>query len=217
VHEDDVVRCRGGKHSFAGQRRRCAARAEGAQQERLQSNSQTQMFQVRGSFDRGHHSRRPRKRSCDSQSQTGDARGWSGRGSNYTSFGSLDRNWEQKLRFDRPESWYAVSKGRYPVEGADQPCSPAAAQLVWSLSIRRSAAATRSRARSKSATVYCRGPGRVRFLRDPFDALLARMTAVSFFAAAIWSLRFSERTTPIKHIQRGFASRAAVILGMHGV
>jgi len=62
-----------------------------------------------------------------------------------------------------------------------------------------------------------RGPGRVRFPRDPFDALLARMAAVSFFAAAIWSLRFSERTAPIKHIQRGFASRVAVILGMHGV
>jgi len=33
--------------------------------------------------------------------------------------------------------------------------------------------------------VYCRGPGRVRLLRDPFDALLARMTVVSFFVAAI--------------------------------
>ena len=97
------------------------------------------------------------------------------------------------------------------------PARPLLGLLVWSLSIRRSAAATRSRARSKSATVYCRSPGRVRFLRDPFDALLARMTAVSFFAAAIWSLRFSERIAPIKHIQRGFTSRVAVILGMHGV
>jgi hypothetical protein len=97
------------------------------------------------------------------------------------------------------------------------PARPLLGLLVWSLSIRRSAAATRFRARSRSATVYCRGPGRVRFPRDPFDALLARMAAVSFFAAAIWSLRFSERTAAIKHIQRGFASRVAVILGMHGV
>ena len=28
----------------------------------------------------------------------------------------------QKLRFDRPESWYSVSKGRYPVEG--RACRP---------------------------------------------------------------------------------------------
>ena len=65
------------------------------------------------------------------------------------------------------------------------PARPLLGLLVWSLSIRRSAASTLSRARSKSATVYCRGPGRVRLPRDPFDALLARMTAVSFFAAAI--------------------------------
>jgi hypothetical protein len=39
----------------------------------------------------------------------------------------------------------------------------------------------------------------VRFPRDPFDALLARMAAVSFFAAAIWSLRFSERTVAFLH------------------
>src|SRR5262249_11753510 len=47
----------------------------------------------------------------------------------------------------------------------------------------------------------------------PFDALLARMAAVSFFAAATWPLRFSERTAPIKHIRCGFANRVAVILG----
>jgi len=78
------------------------------------------------------------------------------------------------------------------------PARPLLGLLVWSLSIRRSAAATRSRARSRSATVYCRGPGRVRFPRDPFDALLARIAAVSFFAAAIWS---------------AFASGVAVVLG----
>jgi len=47
---------------------------------------------------------------------------------------------------------------------------------MGSLSIRRSAAATRSRARFKSATVYCRGSGRVRFLRGRFAALLPRMS-----------------------------------------
>jgi hypothetical protein len=57
--------------------------------------------------------------------------------------------------------------------------------LLRSLSIRRSAAATRSRARSRSATVYCRGSGRVRFLRGPFAALLARMAALSCFPVAI--------------------------------
>jgi hypothetical protein len=33
-----------------------------------------------------------------------------------------------------------------------------------------------------------RGPGRVRFPRRPFDALLARMAALSCCAAAIWPL-----------------------------
>ena len=47
---------------------------------------------------------------------------------------------------------------------------------MGSLSIRRFAAAARSRARSKSATVYCRGSGRVRFLRGRFAALLPRMS-----------------------------------------
>src|SRR5262249_18813200 len=37
------------------------------------------------------------------------------------------------------------------------PARPLSGLLVWSWSIRRSAASTRSRARSKSATVYCRG------------------------------------------------------------
>jgi hypothetical protein len=97
------------------------------------------------------------------------------------------------------------------------PGRPLLGLLVWSLSIRRSAAATRSRARSKSATVYCGGPGRVRFLRDPFDALLARMTAVRFFAAAIWSLRFSERTASIKTYSVRLRERSRGNLGVHGV
>jgi len=84
--------------------------------------------------------------------------------------------------------------------------------FVRSLSIRRSAAATRSRARSKSAMVYCRGFGRVRFLRGPFAALLARMAALSCFQVAIGPLRFSRRIPPIKHIRRGVASRVALIL-----
>ena len=61
------------------------------------------------------------------------------------------------------------------------PARPLLELLMGSLSIRRSAAATRSRARSKSATVYCRGSGRVRFLRGRFAALLPRM---SCFAVA---------------------------------
>src|ERR1700730_18667883 len=97
------------------------------------------------------------------------------------------------------------------------PARPLLGLLVWSLAIRRFAASARSCARSKSATVYCRGSGRVRFLRGPFDALLARMAALSRFAIAIGPLRFSERIPPIKHIWRGFASRVAVILGVHGV
>ena len=41
------------------------------------------------------------------------------------------------------------------------PARPLLELHMGSLSIWRSAAATRSRARSKSATVYCRGSGRV--------------------------------------------------------
>jgi hypothetical protein len=88
--------------------------------------------------------------------------------------------------------------------------------FVRSLSIRRSAAATRSRARSKSAMVYCRGFGRVRFLRGPFATLLARMAALSCFPVAIGPLRFFRRIPPIKHIRRGVASRVALTLGVHG-
>src|SRR5215831_4625617 len=96
------------------------------------------------------------------------------------------------------------------------PARPRLGLFVRSLSIRRSAAATRSRARSKSAMVYCRGFGRVRFLRGPFAALLARMAALSCFPVAIGPLRFSRRIPPIKHIRRGVASRVALILGVHG-
>src|SRR5262249_40210564 len=94
------------------------------------------------------HSRRPRRRSCDSM----------------TCSSSCARS---------------------------NPARPLLGLLLWSLSIRRSAAATRSRARSKSATVYCRGPGRVRFPRRPFDALRATRAALSCFAGAIWPLRRS--------------------------
>ena len=65
------------------------------------------------------------------------------------------------------------------------PARPLLALLLRSLSIRRSAAATRSRARSRSATVYCRGAGRVRFLRGPFATLLARIAALSCYPVAI--------------------------------
>jgi len=59
-----------------------------------------------------------------------------------------------------------------------------------SLSIRRSAAATRSRARSKSATVYCGGSRRVRFFLGPFVTLLARTAALSRVPVAIVPFRF---------------------------
>jgi hypothetical protein len=66
--------------------------------------------------------------------------------------------------------------------------SPARPQLglfVRSLSIRRSAAATRSHARSQSAMVYCRGFGRVRFLRGAFAAILApRMNPIASTTAS---------------------------------
>ena len=55
------------------------------------------------------------------------------------------------------------------------PVRPLLGLLLRSFSVRHSAAATRSRARSRSATVYRRGSGRVRFLRGPCAALLARM------------------------------------------
>ena len=68
---------------------------------------------------------------------------------------------------------------------APTPRVPRWDRLLRSLSIRRSAAATRPRARSRSATVYCRGSGRVRSLRGPFADLLARMAALSCFPVAI--------------------------------
>jgi hypothetical protein len=82
-----------------------------------------------GELDRASHSRRPRKRSCDSMTDSSSCA--------------------------RPS-----------------PARPLLGLLLGSLSIWRSAAATRSRARSRSATVYCRGSGRVRFLRGPFAAHL---------------------------------------------
>jgi hypothetical protein len=80
-----------------------------------------------------------------------------------------------------------------------------------SLSIRRSAAATRSRARSKSATVYCGGSRRVRFFLGPFVTLLARTAALSRVPVAIVPFRFS--TDRLKHIRRGFVSPVGLILG----
>jgi hypothetical protein len=127
-----------------------------------------------GELDRGHHSRRPRKRSCDSM-------------------------------------MCSSSRAR------SNPARPPLGLLVWLLSIRRCAAATRSRARSKSATAYCRGSGRVRFPRRPFDRLLARMAALSCFAAAIWPLRFSKRTASIKTYSARRRERSRGNLGVHGV
>ena len=84
------------------------------------------------------------------------------------------------------------------------PARPRLGLFVRSLSIRRSAASTRSRARSRSATVYCRGSGRVRFLRGPFDALRSTMAALSCFAVLIGPLRFPGRIPPFKYIRRNF-------------
>jgi hypothetical protein len=120
-----------------------------------------------------HHSRTPRKRSCDSMTDSSSC-------------------------------------------ARSSPARPLLGLLLRSLSIRRSAAATRSRARSRSATVYYRGSARVRFLRAPFAALLARMAALSCFPVAIVPLRLSWRIPSIKHIRHGFVSRVALILGVHG-
>ena len=72
------------------------------------------------------------------------------------------------------------------------PARPQLGLFVRSFSIRRSAAATRSRARSRSAMVYRRGSDGVRFRRGPGDALLAGIGAFSCFAVAIWPLQSSE-------------------------
>jgi hypothetical protein len=87
-----------------------------------------------------HHSRRPRKRSCDSMMCSSNC-------------------------------------------ARSNPARPLLGLLVWSFSIRRSAASTRSRARSNSATVYCRDCGGVRFPRGPFDALFAGMADLGCFMA----------------------------------
>ena len=96
----------------------------------------------------------------------------------------------------RPRKRNCNSMMRNSTCARSNPAPPLLGLLVWSLSIRRSAASTRSRARSKSAMVYCRGSGRVRFPRGPFDALLMRMAALSLFAVPIGLFRFSERTAP---------------------
>jgi hypothetical protein len=66
-----------------------------------------------------------------------------------------------------------------------KPARPLSGLWLRSLSIRRSAAATRSRARSKSATVYWRGSGRARFFLGLFACFLARITALTWFPVAI--------------------------------
>ena len=54
----------------------------------------------------------------------------------------------------------------------------------------------------------------MRFLRGPFAALLARMAALSCFPVAIWAFPIFQAIPPNKHIRRGVASRAALILGV---
>jgi hypothetical protein len=57
----------------------------------------------------------------------------------------------------------------------------------------------------------------VRFPRRPFDALRARVAALSCFAAAIWPLRFSKRTGSIKTYSVRLRERSRGNLGVHGV
>ena len=69
------------------------------------------------------------------------------------------------------------------------PAHPLLALLVRSLSTRRYAASTRSRARSRSTRVYWRGSGRVRFFRGDERLLNARwisprLTPVNFFVTS---------------------------------
>jgi hypothetical protein len=72
------------------------------------------------------------------------------------------------------------------------PERPRLGMFEHSLSLRRSAAATRSRARCRSARLYCRGFGRVCFLRVPFASLLARTAALCRFRVGNGPLRFSQ-------------------------
>jgi hypothetical protein len=69
------------------------------------------------------------------------------------------------------------------------PASPLLGLFVRSLSTRRSAASTRSCARSRSARVYWRGSGRMRFFRRdgraPYPRRIAsRLTSVEFFVTS---------------------------------
>src|SRR5262252_10653464 len=83
--------------------------------------------------------------------------------------------------------------------------------FVRSLSIRRSAAATRSRARSQSAMVYCRGFDRVRFLRGAFAALLARMAALSCFAMGPLRLAADAASQDIRRSVSGWSRSAKAV------
>ncbi len=117
-----------------------------------------------------HHSRRPRKRNCDSMTDSSSC-------------------------------------------ARSNPALPLLGFFLRSLSIRRSAAATRSRARSRSATVYCRGSGRVRFLRGRFAATPGEDGRLELLPNRHRATPIIPADPPIKHIRRGFVSRVALILG----
>ena len=175
MHRTQLLDCCAGK-SACGTKLRRAARLRRSANRGIADYAVGDPHVLTGDVGRArssHHSRRPRKRSCDSMTDSSSC-------------------------------------------ARSSPARPRLGLFVRSLSIRRSAAATRSRARSKSAMVYCRGFGRVRFLRGPFAALLARMAALSCFPVAIGPLRFSRRIPPIKHIRRVVASRVALTWGVHG-
>jgi hypothetical protein len=96
------------------------------------------------------------------------------------------------VRFSPNNGHWAVEGVRHPSRPRKRSCdsmtdssscarfNPARPRLglpLRSFSVRRSAAATRSHARSKSTTVYCRGSGRVRFFRGPLAVLRTRIAA----------------------------------------
>jgi len=146
MHRTQLLDCCAGK-SACGTKLRRAARLRRSANRGIADYAVGDPHVLTGDVGRArssHHSRRPRKRSCDSMTDSSSC-------------------------------------------ARSSPARPRLGLFVRSLSIRRSAAATRSRARSKSAMVYCRGFGRVRFLRGPFAALLARMAALSCFPVRHWA------------------------------
>src|SRR2546421_8035739 len=86
----------------------------------------------------------------------------------------------------RPRTRSCDSMSDNSSRARSSPALPLLGLFEWSLSTRRSAASTRSRARSRSIKVYWRGSGRVRFFRGDARApngrrMPFRLTPVDFF------------------------------------